>query len=99
MATLVIALHGSGGSGSELRMVFEAVPLQQFHGHTFRQVADLSSTELCTPTAPERPYRPCLNERMNVWFNRSADFMTEGMDSAEDLAGVDESLAQVRIAR
>jgi predicted esterase len=101
MATLLIVLHGSGGSGPELRMAFEALPLQHFHGRTFQQAAQMNQRynhgiEILTPTAPSRPYTPCLGEELNVWFDRSENFDVEGLASKEDSRGVDESLKRLR---
>lgn len=95
MATLLIILHGSGGTGPGLRTLFEALPIDKFHGRTFRQVADLGSIEILTPTAPLRRYTPCAGVKMNVWFDRSERFNSEGLDSREDIEGVNESLAKV----
>ncbi|RYH01315.1 hypothetical protein EON65_48460 [archaeon] len=83
----LVFLHGSGGSGRELRSYLEACRLSDFHGRTFRQVLDSVNIDLYTPTAPSRPYSPAAGEHMNVWFDRSYHFPREGLRSEEDHQG------------
>jgi len=93
--TLLIFLHGSGSSGSEIRSYLEGVPLDEFAHRTFRQVCDISGITLSLPTATKRPYTPCLGERLNVWFDRTSSFLERGLDDSEDVSGVAMSVQQV----
>lgn len=85
---LLIFLHGSGSSGRDLRTYIECVPLVEFNHNTFRQVADINSIDIIYPTAPLRPYSAAMGMQLNVWFDRSSNFHIEGLDSSEDIEGV-----------
>ena len=94
--TLLIFLHGSGGNGPELRSFLDSVPLQQFGLKTFRHVATDKNIDYICPTAIERPYTPAMGEYMNVWFDRSSNFIRKGItDSLEDVLGAANSVTQV----
>ena len=99
MSALIIFLHGSGGTGPGIRVVLEALPLANFGGRTFRQVADLSSIDILTPTANKRPYTPAYGDYMTVWFDRALNFHSEGTQSSEDIEGVDISIARVCLSK
>uniref|UniRef100_A0A1B6DM39 palmitoyl-protein hydrolase n=1 Tax=Clastoptera arizonana TaxID=38151 RepID=A0A1B6DM39_9HEMI len=60
----VIFLHGSGGSGLELKS-----SLQFVMGS--KKMA-FPHIELIYPTAPLQPYTPLCGEKSNVWFDRKA---------------------------
>ena len=51
---------------------------------------------MVTPTSDARPYTPIGGETLNVWFDRSPQFLSRGMDDQEDLAGADRSIDKVR---
>ena len=93
--SLVVFLHGSGGTGPEIRSFLDTVPLESFGMKTFRTVADEKKIEFVCPTAAKRPYTPALGERMNVWFDREGDFNRKGIKGIEDLKGADNSVEQV----
>lgn len=96
MRTLLVFLHGSGGSGPDLRTFLEIAPLEAFQLKTFRQLADMSNIDILTPTAPMRPYEAALKQPMSIWFQRSSSFMSHGPEEKyEDTSGVEESLEQV----
>lgn len=63
-----------------------------FNMLTFRQVLDSMAVDLYTPTAAERRYTAAGGERMSVWFDRTSNFMGEGLKSVEDLKGADASM-------
>jgi Phospholipase/Carboxylesterase len=94
--TLLIFLHGSGGTGPELRTFLDTIPLEQFGMKTFYNVTKEKSIEYVCPTAVKRPYTPAMGESMNVWFDRGADFVRNGLNDKEDLPGANGSVNQVR---
>lgn len=89
----LLFLHGSGSSGMELRGFLESCRLPALNLRTFRQVLEQIGVDLFTPTAPTRSYSPAGGEEMNVWFDRSRNFIQEGLNSKEDSLGTDKSLA------
>ena len=94
--TLLIFLHGSGGNGPELRSFLDSVPLKEFGMKTFFNIAAEKRIDYLCPTAIERPYSPAMGEQMNVWFDRSSNFIREGTnDAVEDLEGANTSVNQV----
>lgn len=50
---------------------------------------------LVTPTSELRPYTPMGGELLNVWFDRSPQFVARGLDDVEDISGVDASINKV----
>ena len=95
--TLVVFLHGQGGNGPELRSYLDSVPLEYFGLKTFRNVALEKNIEYICPTAVPRKYTPAMGERLNVWFDRSSDFIRKGIDDpVEDVQGANNSITQVR---
>ena len=42
------------------------------------------------------PYTPLGGETLNVWFDRSPQFLSRGMEDIEDLIGADRSIDKVR---
>jgi predicted esterase len=95
MKTALVFLHGSGSNGLELRSYLETLPLEQFGYKTFRDVADMASITIFTPTSDVIPYTPMDGERMNVWFDRSSNFVSLGLNDSEDLNGSDRSIKTV----
>jgi hypothetical protein len=95
--TLLVFLHGSGGTGPEIRSFLDSVPLEQFGLKTFRSVAEEKNIEYICPTAVKRAYTPAMGEKMNVWFDRSGDFNCRGIDDREDIAGANSSVNQVQL--
>lgn len=93
---VLIFLHGSGGNGSEVRSYLESLPLPKYGYNTFGDVLSSWNIDLYTPTAKERRYSACYGERMNVWFDRSENFQEEGLATAEDTAGIDQSIDFLR---
>ena len=84
----VVFLHGSGDSGSGIRKYLEILQLDRYGFKTFRQVADESGISIFTPTSKVINYTPALGQSMNVWFDRSSEFMSLGInDPHEDSAG------------
>ena len=88
-------LHGSGGSGNEIRGFLESVPLPGYAYKTFREVADELSIDIIAPTADSKRYSAMGGERCNVWFDRSPDFMRKGMNAEEDVEGADNSFNKI----
>lgn len=93
--TALIFLHGSGSSGREIRSYLEALPVPKLDYKTFRQVMDTLDIDIYTPTAESRPYTPFGGEEANVWFDRSPNFLNEGLRTQEDVKGTDESLTKL----
>lgn len=94
--SLIVFLHGSGGSGRELAQFLSVVPLGAAESYRpFKQAMESRHMELLAPTADARAYTP-FGERASVWFDRSAEFLQRGVDdSYEDLEGADRSLGGV----
>ena len=95
--TLVVFLHGSGGTGPEIWSFLDTIPLETFGMRTFRSVADEKKIDFVCPTAVKRPYTPALGERMNVWFDREGDFNRKGIKGLEDLKGANNSIQEVNL--
>jgi len=93
--TLILFLHGSGGNGLEMSTFFQSVPLEHLEMNTFYQAATRLNVDIVCPTAAKRPYTAMMGQPMNVWFDRSSDFMRQGVEDTEDLAGADRSVAQI----
>jgi predicted esterase len=93
--TLVVFLHGSGGTGPDLRSFLDLVPLEQFGHKTFRTVAKEKNIEYICPTAALRPYTAAMGQKMNVWFDRSDDFTRKGLNDSEDLETANSSVTQI----
>eukprot|EP00596_Hydrurales_sp_CCMP1899_P008800 CAMPEP_0119051804 /NCGR_PEP_ID=MMETSP1177-20130426/73298_1 /TAXON_ID=2985 /ORGANISM="Ochromonas sp, Strain CCMP1899" /LENGTH=354 /DNA_ID=CAMNT_0007031129 /DNA_START=113 /DNA_END=1178 /DNA_ORIENTATION=- len=93
--TLVVFLHGSGGTGPDLRSFLDLVPLEQFGHKTFRKVAEEKNIEYICPTAVMRPYTAAMGQKTNVWFDRSGDFTQKGLDDYEDLETTNSSVTQI----
>jgi predicted esterase len=94
--TVLYFMHGSGGNGRDIQTFLQTVPLEDFGFKTFVQVLGERGVDLVTPTAPLRPYMPCCNEEMRVWFNRSPTVFKNGtLDTYEDVAGTDASINQI----
>lgn len=92
----LVFLHGAGGNGREMRSFLESIPLHNFGHETFGSILRRWDIELYTPTAKERRYSACYNDYMNVWFDRSPKFEEEGMATAEDIDGVDQSIDLIK---
>lgn len=95
--SLLVFLHGSGGNGRELSQFLSVVPLGATEGYRpFKQSLESRHISLLAPTADVRAYTPLQGERASVWFDRSAEFLQQGLgDSFEDLANADRSLTSV----
>lgn len=92
----LVFLHGSGGNGSDTRSFLESICLPSYRHDTFASVLRSWNIELYTPTAKVRKYSPCYGEKMNVWYDRSARFQEEGLATAEDIDGVDQSIEYIK---
>jgi predicted esterase len=57
--------------------------------------ANPSKFTLFTPSADQRRYSPHNGEYSSVWFDRSPNFVNEGVQSIEDTLGTDKSLDKV----
>eukprot|EP01035_Chromulina_nebulosa_P059951 gene59951-82021_t len=102
MKTIVLLLHGSGGTGMQLRTFLETAPINSLGQRTFREILDAGLScesgkrtgpiSLVTPTSDVMPYTPLGGETLNVWFDRSPQFLSRGMEDREDLIGADRSI-------
>ena len=102
--TALIFLHGSGGNGPELRSFLESAPIKDLGYQTFRHFldngislgsGDVSKIDLFTPTATRNNYTPMDNEKMNIWFDRSRNFIELGVNDKEDINGAEKSVNKV----
>ena len=91
----LIFLHGSGSNGQDIAGYLDSVPIPAFGYETFRDIASNLSIDIVTPTADTRRYTAMGGERYNVWFDRSADFMSRGLRDSEDFEGAELSLGKV----
>ena len=76
-------------------MFFQSVPIEQLEMSTFYQAATKLNVDIQCPTAVKRPYTAMMGQPMHVWFDRSSDFLRQGVEDTEDLAGADRSVAQI----
>ena len=95
--TLLVFLHGSGGTGPEIRSYLNSIQLDKYAMQTFQSLAKARNMDYVCPTANTRRYTPAMGERMNVWFDRSVDFQRRGLNDLEDLEGANKSVDQVRV--
>lgn len=95
--TVVVFLHGSGGNGTQLRTFLETVAINSLGERTFCEILDTGSISLVTPTSDIMPYTPLNGGMLNVWFDRSPQFLSRGMEDGEDLIGADRSIDKVKI--
>ena len=89
-------LHDSTSNGVELRTYFETVPIPTFGYRTFRDVAELASIEILTPTATPISYKLMGGLTMNAWYNRSSDYIPSKSEGTEDIEGMERSLEMVK---
>jgi predicted esterase len=97
MKCCLVLLHGSGSSGADIASFLRNVPLSDFKHRTFADVANSLSIKVITPTAVARPYYAMGGELLNVWFDRTAHFISEGMEDSEDTAGINASLQALEL--
>jgi predicted esterase len=83
MKTLIIFLHGSGGTGHDLGKFLGINRYRSFEGKTFIQKAQENGISIITPTAPLQSYSPAFGEKVNVWFDRSPNFIELGRNDIE----------------
>eukprot|EP01038_Epipyxis_sp_PR26KG_P008998 gene8998-12138_t len=96
--SLLIFLHGSGGSGRDIRSFLEGVPIERFGYNSFTTTLserNIHHVDLLTPTADLVPYTPMGGGKANVWFDRSNDFIVKGLNDLEDTTGADRSLHKI----
>jgi hypothetical protein len=92
----LIFLHGSGGSGMDMRSFLDCIPLEAHGYNTFHEIATNLNIVYYTPTSSERPYNGSYGMPMNIWFDRSKNWMTLGTsDNYEDIIGIQNSMNQV----
>jgi predicted esterase len=95
--TALIFLHGSGGSGIELRTYLESFRIEAFNYKTFRQITDENNMDIYCPTSKSIEYLPAFGHPMNVWFNRSLNFTNLGLnDTYEDTVEIQESINRIK---
>jgi predicted esterase len=97
MKSCLVLLHGSGSCGADITSYLRNVPLPDFDYRTFVDVAHSLSIKIITPTAVTRPYSAMGGELCNVWFDRSADFIDQGMEDTEDTMGINASLQALEL--
>jgi len=88
----------------ELRSYLETAPIPQLGHNSFRHCLEsgfsihgksTGSVTLFTPTADSRPYSPFDGGNLNVWFDRTPQFLTKGLNDIEDHIGVNKSLEKI----
>jgi len=99
MKTAILFLHGSGGTGLELQHYLNTFSIPQFHSKSFSTIARDNNFDILTPSSAIRKYTPAGGERMNVWYDRSANFMSLGRQDREYLSSMTESINEVYINR
>lgn len=94
--SVVIFLHGSGGTGRDIREFVDSAPLKEFGNNTFSDVCKSLSIDIVTPTSDVRKFTAIGGERMNIWFDRTSKFFSrDGLDDSEDLDGVETSMEKI----
>lgn len=83
----VIFMHGSGGTGDDLRSTFKML---------LRASGDMafSHIRVTYPTAPVRPYSLAGGEPWNVWFDRKS-LGLEGQDDQESVDNMADELQKL----
>lgn len=94
MKTLVIFLHGSGGTGPCLRERLMQ-NLDVFNSKSFLVMASERNIDIITPTSDVAPYAPAFGDRMNIWHNRSPNFLSLGRDDREYISEVNNSIRKI----
>lgn len=80
-----------------MRGVLESLPIEEYDLKTFKQLADINSIDILTPTSSTRPYSPRLGEVTNIWFDLSCSYQSAGTaDPYEDVDGIQHSLQMIR---
>jgi predicted esterase len=97
MKSCLVLLHGPGSSGADISSFLRNVPLPDFNYRTFADAAQSMSIKIITPTAGTRPYSAMGGELCNVWFDRTANFMSRGVDDTEDSIGINASLLALEL--
>ena len=97
MKTAILFLHGSGGTGPELQHYLNTFRIPQFNSKPFSTVAQENNFDLLCPSSAVRKYTPAGGERMNVWYDRSANFISLGRKDREYESSVTESINEVCI--
>lgn len=95
MKTAVLFLHGSGGSGPELKYFLDTFRIPQLNSKTFSTLAQENNFDIITPSSVLRSYTPAGGEKMNVWYDRSANFIELGRKDREYITSVSDSVNQV----
>ena len=90
-----VFLHGSGGNGRELAQYFGAIPMggAAYNFDSFHDVCLARNIQIFTPTADEIPYSPAMQMPLTVWYDRSANYLEEGLEDGEDKEGIERSLS------
>ena len=92
--SLLVFLHGSGDTGPQFNAYLDSTALPKYNCNSFRAVLASKNIDVMTPSAPRRKYS-ATGTQLNVWYDRSADFLREGLLSSEDLSGAYDSLRDV----
>lgn len=96
----LVFLHGSGDNGLSFGSFFRMVPLESFGDSCFEEVLRLLNIDIITPSARSRPYTPMMGEEANIWFDRSLNWDSLGVeDDFEDIDGINSSLTNVRMSK
>lgn len=91
----LLFMHGSGSCGQDITGYLDSITLADHGYNTFRDVAQSLSIDIIAPTSDARRYTPMGGERCNVWFDRTAFFIREGMADTEDFEGAERSINQI----
>lgn len=91
----LLFMHGSGSCGQDIAGYLDNITLADHDYNTFRDIAQSLSIDIITPTSDVRRYTPMGGERCNVWFDRTASFIREGMNDTEDFEGAERSINQI----
>ena len=97
MKGLIIFLHGSGDTGENINDTLSCTKLSSFNSKSFTSILSDMSYDIITPTAKLRRYKPAYNDEMNVWYNRSLNFLDLGREDVEYVDDINESINQVSI--
>lgn len=94
--TALVLLHGSGGNGTELSQYLRAIPMgNEYNFDSFHDICAARGIQIFTPTAETREYSPAMQMKLTVWFDRSANYLEEGLEDVEDEEGVEKSLLTI----
>jgi predicted esterase len=67
----------------------------EYNFDSFHEICFAKGIQIFTPTAESRPYSPAMQQQLTVWFDRSENYLDEGLDDDEDEEGTEKSIVTI----